>query len=663
MSRLHKAASKSSQIPFMFGVGTAAPVSVVPTTTEVIPEVQSALLHPPTPAPEPAISSDSKAISSEMTASQIKIPGNTPPGTPSEASDSADEAYIMIVSDESNESQKSVDVAQDKEKAQIPGLQIRLFHSLFLHDLNQAEEILKVIRGIDPLFGIQDPIFVQQISKNLRLKHIITTEPDVVSYSPTEEILNWLLSHDFAIGDIANEMIRSYSKLHFSQALTPGSPTTIDNLDKVNPHNDIISKILDRTELSMIADDILVNIYEYSSVVLQKLIEKHLSVARIIDGHSLTWHIMRVARYQLMVGVKSGVPGQTVQQPGQTYAYQIYNRLKGSPGFKAHPRDFEGCNDMPIMTDLLGQADFVSQMQKPLEELGGQYLIETVTDDRVQNALRNRGSPDPKVSIFASTLLDSEVLLRPLLASKRAELNTLNADYFNLFGHSLLNGPYTASHLQCLKIIVGEMNENAFLPNGVHPSTSPAEDKYRLSWKPLHVAFHKLNLLAWKRRLDSTKKVFPKLSSGAAQLAFGSQDPKEGKPLPPVQYHYLQHVPSNHGSHQFEIISWLYSLGIRAYGLDRYGRTPLMCLPINREWMETVEGMEVYEDILTQFLKLDLALLQQTLGVNMSEATFRMNLLNWRQKEYVERQRSLVLRERHLVPPLVQHYFSFVPRG
>jgi hypothetical protein len=538
--------------------------------------------------------------------------------------------------------------------------ELQLFHALMVSNHSLAEQLLAKLRSkeeLGPSYGTEAPgkcsPLVHLAATNLttetratrgRVQEVTDT---IYMYNPHEGVLKWLLTHGFSIGAIVNDVIKNCAKVRFTKGiLTDGSPVQMVDPAAFDMHHDIIRILIERTDVGLIEDDILVRMYEYAPIVCEKLIERGLKPTKMLkvpgtndDNGAETlrpfaWHIMRVACLNVIESTSQ-----------QSYAIRFFRAIKNSADFQHLPEYFEGCNNLTIINELCMNSIFLNLMKLPIEALEGRYLIESISDDRVQGVLRQRGSPDPKMSLYDPILAANEQLLRPVLNIQKSTgpegLNVRSPEDYTLFGHALLHGNYTPQHLQCLKIIAAEVGSFAFLPSVM------SDPRLRLEWTPLHIAFHRFDIAALK------------LSQEREQLRAQYKIP-QGAPEPPIEVNYgtLAEIPSADGSAQMKIIEWLYQHCGGHFALDRYRRTPLMCLPMSDEWMGT-EGIKAIRYILDTFLPIELRLLHERCGVNISDAAFRDIFFKWRSKESKDMKKAFAVRAKHVTQQTIATMFPW----
>ncbi len=509
-------------------------------------------------------------------------------------------------------------------KDELHEYQIRFMHYLMSADFSNAKKQLEKIVQINPNF-LASSTLVEQIVSNYTLVNVDVQSlmrgkqgmegGDDASHSTNinqnERILEWLLNEKFAVGNAVNIFVKRFLKLQFSQPANPTYPTEVRGFDNLANYHAMFDKLMAHTPLANFDVTLLTHLYDFSPIVLERLIGVGLDVSQVVSEHPIAWHVMRVAaRDYIIVGSAANPIGGTAP----SFAVQYYRKLKNCGQYRALPEYFEGCCDPLIIVDLLENRDFLDAVKKPVAALGDRYLSETITDDRIHGQLRERGVPHPNAPLFDAGIMDKEAPLVAILEKRSLELTSRNVQDLTLLGFSLTHGPYTSSHLACLRMIQKKLGKVAFSASYCS-DTIPAPQ--RLNWLPLHIAMSKMSLSAWinhvkLREEDERNKQLAKARGTSAAL--------EPKPKP-VIVESFDHLPSKNFSAQVEIIRWLYENGASSFQRDAYGRTPLMCLPTSVEW-QTLEGEIAFNQILREFVPHELALMDRLYDYKITSPIF-----------------------------------------
>lgn len=641
--------AKAGRTPLKFVIGAGPPpseseASLLPTenTPEPAPpavaEIAAIVQSTPASAATPAPSTPSPvvaAIGSLVTAVAspvVNAIGSLVPGTPT--------------------------VVVGGTPALIHEQELTLLHALLFKRNATADKILAQLRTPElagPEYPGEDTRLFDLVADNLatNAQMTTTTSNDMaansdVYYNPHESAMNWLLDHGYRVSSRINDVLRRHAKAKFKQEPFAGSPTLVE-LSKDELVNGTIVKMIDKVDIDIIDPAILTHLYEYSPIILEHLATRGLNLIKSYPDVAgtpkpLIWHILRVCKHNNMI----------LETNKTSYALMFLTRLRNSPAFNPLPEFFEGCNNYAVMVALMETRSFVEAMKQPIACLGGQYLIETIDEDRVQNLLRQRGSPDPHMDIFAAAAKASETLLKPVLDRQKAAGPDAFAirhrdEDFTLLGYSLMYGPYNEEHLRCIQIIVSQGG-----PAVLAPSLLPANlaDKRKaFEWSPLHIAFHRFDLEAWKRSRIAHEN---KRNREFAERA--------GKPVPATPtatFESLEALPSTNGSAQLEIIKWLYLNCGSTYSKDKSGRLPVMLLPIDDRWM-SVDAVTAIRQIYDEVLPFEIELAKSRLGLAINDSTFRNQLFNWRQLEHKTRQKDIEIRSKHAVASHLAATFQWI---
>jgi hypothetical protein len=538
---------------------------------------------------------------------------------------------------------------------------LELIYVLTLNDFAAADKYIKELIETDPTI-INDPTYIESVANHIDLQREFISEqggklPTV--FNPSEAIIKWFVDHKFPVGRSANFMIQNLYKLSILQPLAFTSSASVIQaerytgtstqqtkifVEKYTIYNSVFDIIMSKTKLEDIDSSIFAHLYEYAPIVLEKLIGLGLNITDKVDDKPIAWHIMRIAEKPNILFGRTSL------------AFAFYNLLRNSKFYTPNPYYFVGCQSTEIIQNLIENPLFVEQMKIPLTEINPpRYLIETIADDRIHSLLRNRGSPDPSKGIFDELILDKLANFKITITNNLASINTRNSQDMNIMAFSLMNGPYTTAHLTCLQALVVQAGGGIFSDYIANP---PLQPNRFLNWKALHIAFHRFDLGAWKiqKKIDDNEKRRRQM-----QIAGNSQE------LPVSETHIVRNniddMHDSKSSKQVDIINWLYQQAevFQVFGLDRYERSPLMCLPIDEEWINEATGVDHARDIIDLFVSKEIQFLNKNRSgkLPLDPISFATNILLWRREEMKARKSSIIIRYMHVdAPTLASSFYS-----
>ncbi len=477
------------------------------------------------------------------------------------------------------------------------------------------------------------------------------------------EIMKWAAARKFVVGDAHNIFIKRMCKLQFSSEFTDNQARRhtshkSDALEflEANATEQIldllISKINPNTDID---ESILREIYNYTPYLCEIMMRFGFNITRTIDDIPFPWYVMRSAtrvvydRLELSKAIAQNnalTKNATTEVPEWTtsHSQKFLSILKNSREFKFHPHYFTECCDTRVMNVLCQNDFFREKIVLPMpasEPFNGRYLIQTVDSyPAIVDLLTAAGSPKPDSNEWDVAAIRNPRLMKYVLANKKPDIAQLNPSGWVCAAYAAFRGNLSRSHFEVLK----QLHE--YNPAGFGVLSLPA-----FSWSTLHVVCNKFNIGLWLKmykakelekniREEETRRLAVK--RGGDLLRPGAPGKSDDGYLDD-----MLDLPTDDYMWQVDILDWLYKTVSPT--IDKFGRTPLMCLPI------PTSTSLIYEPLFRRYADKDAKVL------NMTTDAFVQRLITWRTQEFRNRQKEAEERERIIDTRIVTQYFPVQP--
>jgi hypothetical protein len=479
------------------------------------------------------------------------------------------------------------------------------------------------------------------------------------------EIMKWAASRKFAIGDAHNIFIKRMCRLEFTSEFTDGGQSRrytshkSDALEFLDADASeqildlLVSKINPNTDID---ESILREIYNYTPYLCEIMMRFGFNILRLVDDIPFPWYVMRsatrtiydkieleksIAQNQALTHTKSpDVPEWTT-----SHSQKFLSVLKNSKEFKFQPCYFTGCCDMRVMAILCQNEYFREKIIVPMpknEPFNSQYLIQTVEEyPAIVDLLTSAGSPKPDSNEWDIAAIRNPRLMKYVLTNKKPDITQVNSNGWVCAAYAAFRGNLSRAHFEVLKQLY-EYNSNGY---GILSLPS-------FAWATLHIICNKFNMGLWLK-MYRAKEIDKNIREEEARK-LATKRGELTRPIlnvTPEEEHLnsLMDLPNDDFMWQVDILDWLYKIVVPT--VDKFGRTPLMCLPI------PTANSNVYEPLFRRYGDKDAKVL------NMTTDAFIQRLMTWRVQEYRNRQKEAEERERIIDTRTVVQFFPVQPQA
>lgn len=420
----------------------------------------------------------------------------------------------------------------------------------------------------------------------------------------TAAIVKWLIERRFDSVDGTNFLIENMMQQKYICPSDPTSRTKVDieHYTRIMDYSDLLRDLCQSVDIARISERVKLMLKDCPPFVFEILIRCGLDVNEKVADHSIAWWVMRSAEHAISFMDK------------QTLGYAFVTRLTNCSSFTFHPRSFTECSDYTVYGYLCKQKAFIDGLSDMIAP--GLYYINTINDDRIIPDLINRGSPPKNQSIFHESLTNKINIIRGLYYNDPRLFTTFNqADELNAFAYFCQYGNYTPQHFECLKFIASNAPESAV---EIVQDNDQINRQLYLCWTALHIACSRFSVATW---IDKHLKAR----------------------VPEMHLDTIDGIPNQHYSAQEEILEWLYTMyGTAHFKLDVYGRTPLMCMPIDM----SPDGRTATKKIIERFVEHELRGLH-ALGHSITRLEYINFLTEWQRVENNSRMLDNKRRDMH----------------